>query len=52
MVAALQDALEWNSRNQRVVAAVGRLEPYPGLGAVSRSLQRKLSRRLWARAIK
>jgi hypothetical protein len=52
MLAALQDALEWNSRNQRVVAALGRLERFAGLGAVSRSLQRKISRRLWARAVK
>ena len=52
MLAALQDSLEWNFRNQRVVAALGRLERFPGLGAVSRSLQRKISRRLWARATK
>jgi hypothetical protein len=52
MLAALQAALEWNSRKQRVMAVVGRLERFPGLSAVSRSLQRKIGRRLWARAIK
>ena len=50
ILAALQDALAWNAKNQRVVDAVGHLDRIPGLGPVARSLQRKVRRRLWARA--
>lgn len=50
LAAPLRECFEWNRRNERIVARIGRLGIIPGLGPVVRSLQRKAARRLWAGA--
>jgi hypothetical protein len=45
---ALEEAIAWNDRNQRVLGRIGCLGWLPVVGPVVRSIQRKMRRRLFA----
>ncbi|MFM1942025.1 MAG: hypothetical protein RI897_1007, partial [Verrucomicrobiota bacterium] len=48
IAAALEEAVAWSDRNQRLLLRLGRLGRIPLLGPVVRSIQRKVRRRLCA----